>query len=350
MIEEVFKNKELKRDTLTGLYDRTVIVEYANYLVKENVPFSIALVDIDNFKNVNDNYGHSIGDKVICAITKKLQEELKGIAAVGRFGGDEFMVIVENIVDYDAIWTVCRTFTRAINGLTIPELPNCFITTTVGLSRFPNDGSSYDELIEKTDKALYRGKMKGRSCFIIYLEEKHKNISLRSSNDTNASPMQRITTLYKVFNQHKDLMEGIKAILQHFSTTMMIDYLAVQSDSKIVHEVIYPLVKNNGFKHINNELIKNIINPTIGEFHLNDHKHFENLTNCELNTIYKEQGIKSSAYAVISYNDKIYGYLRADSITHQRIWQHDDLEILVTAANAIAVALHYQNKELDNLS
>lgn len=341
--------KEFKTDSLTGLYDRQVIIDYANYLIKKNIPFSLALVDIDNFKNVNDNYGHAVGDRIIQLIAEKLKENIKNAGVVGRFGGDEFIFITENIVEYNEIWTFCRELFKKIDGLTIPDYPGCYITCTTGLSRYSIDGKSYEELMEKTDKALYRGKQKGRSCFIIYLDSKHKNIVLQTDNDKVASPMQRITTMYKLLNMQENLKDGILAVLNNLSSTMMVDHFALQSADKLLFSTIHPLSRQKEFSFIESEFFKMGVSNTSGIFYINDRQQLKALKQEKLLEIFNSQEIKSAAYAVIQYNGKKYGYIRADSTAHARIWQNNDLEILVTAANAFATALHYQNLELNDL-
>lgn len=343
------KDGNFKTDSLTGLYDRGVIVEYTNKLIKENIPFSLALVDIDNFKNVNDNYGHAAGDEIIKLVAEKLQNELKGTGIVGRFGGDEFLFVIENIVQYEALWKLCRVLFKKVDGFPIQGLPGCFITCTTGLSRFPLDGSTYSELMEKTDKALYRGKQKGRSCFIIYLDSKHKNIVLHSDQKAPDTAIQRITTMFKLLNMQKSLKEGILAVLNNFSSSMMIDHLAVQSNDKLLFSVVHPLSKIKDFSFVDRKLFELDVSNTAGIFAINERRQLAALKQTELFNELSKQSIKSTAYASIEYNGKIYGYLRADTTSHDRIWQNEDLELLVTAANAIATSLHYQNIELNDL-
>lgn len=347
---DFFSNKtDLKTDSLTELYDREVIVEYANYLISKNVPFTLALIDIDNFKNVNDNYGHSAGDKIIKEVAKKLKENIGDKGVVGRFGGDEFLFVTKGIVEYDEIWTFCRTLFKKIDGLQIPDLAGCYITCTTGLSRFPLDGNSYEDLIGKADKALYRGKQKGRSCFIIYLDAKHKDIVLHAEGDKSASSMQRITTMYKLLNSASSLRNGVESVLNNFSTTAMIDHISIQSEDKLLFSTVHPLSRHKDFSFIDNNLFEFDISDATGIFYINERQQLETLKQTDLFNALYAQSIKSAAYAIIKYNEKIYGYIRADATSHARIWQRDDLELLVAAANAIATALHYQNLELNDL-
>lgn len=343
------ENTDLKKDSLTGLYDRKVIVEYAKELIQEGTPFSLMLIDIDNFKNVNDSYGHSIGDKIICEVAGRIKQNISGTGIAGRFGGDEFIIVVKNIVDYDAIWTVCKALTTQIDGFSVPDYPGCFITCTLGLSRFSEDGKDYDTLMEKADKALYRGKIKGRSCFIIYLDSKHKDIKLHSSEDTTATPMQRLTTMYRIFTAQGNLKDGIKAVLENFSSSMMIDHLGIQSDSELLFSTVYPLSEFKEFSYIDNKLVIPNLGFTNSVFFFNDREHLKFLKQDELYGILVKQHIKSQVFVAITYKDKLYGFIRGDAAGNSRIWQHDDLELLVSAANTIGMALHYEGTDLTSL-
>lgn len=344
-----FENKDLQTDSLTGLYTRDVIVNYANHLIKKREPFCLCLVDIDNFKNVNDNYGHTIGDHVISFMAAKLKEGFGDRGVVGRFGGDEFMVVIPEIKDYDAVWSLLREVHKTIDGIKPPASENLFLTCTFGLSRFPLDAQDYDSLFELTDKALYRGKIKGRNCFIIYLESKHKNIQLHASDDTTISSMQMHNQIFRFLNSAPHLQDGIKDLLLFLGSNLMIDHIAIQTRKGLFFSQIHSLALSQDFKSISTPFFMDNVSPTMGIYSLNDVSHLENIKQKELLEECREQGIKSTIYASISFNNEIFGYIRADSTSVARIWQYKDMDLLITAANAIAMSLHYQNKTIENL-
>ena len=349
MNRDFFKSLQNQTDSLTGLYARDVIISYTKHLIETGTPFSFALIDIDNFKHVNDNYGHSAGDKIISFFATNLKNAFGERAVLGRFGGDEFMVVIEGITDYDAVWSLCREVLRSIDGKTSPEFPNLYITCTLGLSRFPKDAQTYEELFETTDKALYRGKIKGRNCFIIYLEEKHKNIKLHGSNDTTISSMQLHTEIFKMINESPNLAEGIKNVFSFLSSTLMIDHISIQTDKKLIFSQVYTLSRTKEFEFIGDPFFVKEISPVLGCYYLNDVTHLKDIGQSALLEICEKQGIKSTVYASIAFNDKVFGYIRADSSSKIRIWQYSDMDLLITAANAIAMSLHYQNKKVEEL-
>ena len=340
---------EPKFDSLTGVYERFAIENLGRKLLSEGHPFSLLLIDGDNFKNVNDGYGHKVGDVVITIIAEKIKSAFSEIGFVGRFGGDEFIVILPDLVDYDAVWNVCHSLHAKFDDFNVPDYPAIFITITTGLSRSPNDGTNYDELFEKADKALYRGKQKGRSCFIIYLDEKHKNIKILSSDSPTANSMQQHTTIFNLLAKSSDLRESISYILEFFTTTLMIDHVAIQGKNSLLFSEIYSLSRGKKFSYIDNALISININPATGIFYLNEQKQLFQVHQESLAKKLEEQIISSTFYAEISFGGKFYGYLRADATGTYRIWQHTDMDLLVTAAKAIAMALFYQEKNLDDL-
>ena len=95
MTDEIFALKEPHYDYLTQVYERLTIENYIKELIAQDIPFSFALIDIDNFKNVNDGYGHNTGDEIIKTMAQAIKNALKDTGIVGRFGGDEFMIVLK---------------------------------------------------------------------------------------------------------------------------------------------------------------------------------------------------------------------------------------------------------------
>ena len=181
------ENLENIIDSLTGLISRKYIIGYANYLIKVKSPFRLAIIDLDNFKQINDNYGHTNGDKVLQTTASDLRENVSDKGLCGRFGGDEYLLVINGLLVYDEIYEFIRKMFQT------PKDGSCsnafrkslkfsdfqpFITATLGVAQYPTDADNYSDLFLCADKALYRGKMKGRNCYIIYLKDKHEGIDI----------------------------------------------------------------------------------------------------------------------------------------------------------------------------
>jgi len=159
-------------DTKTGLlnastWEREASVEIAR-AVRTNTPLALALVDIDHFKVVNDTYGHLVGDKALRAVTDGLSSQLRVYDVAGRFGGEEFVVLLPHAREEDAL-SVAERLRAHIAGLSIPVSdtdesgPQVKLTISVGVAALDGDHRQLTELLAAADAALYHAKVTGRN-------------------------------------------------------------------------------------------------------------------------------------------------------------------------------------------
>jgi diguanylate cyclase (GGDEF)-like protein len=120
---------------------------------------SVLMVDLDHFKRVNDTYGHLAGDTVLRSVADTLARELRGHDAVGRFGGEEFVVLLDGVAPATAL-NICTRLNARIRELTFDDVHQ--VTASIGLASYPADGHHLDDLIEAADAAMYRAKDGGR--------------------------------------------------------------------------------------------------------------------------------------------------------------------------------------------
>ena len=164
-------------EPLTKVINKGHLMPFIDSLIKDNVPFTLGVIDLDNFKFIVDNYGHSVGDEIICSIADDLVNFIGENGIVGRFGGDEFIFIYFDLVDYTEIHNMLSSLYAKVlrKSVKVSKL-SIYITGTTGCAVYPKNASTTKELFELADKTLFRGKMKGRNCYIIYVEEKHKDL------------------------------------------------------------------------------------------------------------------------------------------------------------------------------
>ena len=175
-------------DSLTGVISRQYILDYARTLVDSNIPFAMCMMDLDNFKYVNDSYGHHAGDLTLQRVADGLKKCVGEDGLVGRFGGDEFVILYLKSNDYDDVHDFLAKIygdSGALRKFLYIENVRLYVTATTGSASFPKDATNYNDLFMKMDKALYRGKSKGRNCYIVYVHEKHKDIVV-SERGTNS--------------------------------------------------------------------------------------------------------------------------------------------------------------------
>ncbi len=154
--------KELEKiafyDPLTGAYNRKFIEEYINEELKKarrlKGEFSILLIDLNDFKQVNDKYGHSEGDKILKMVVEKLKSNLRDYDLIARWGGDEFLVVLPAEKSSEVLEVVGRLVSNFVIRYKDTE-----VTLSVGYARYPLDGDNLDKLLKVADDRMYRSKI-----------------------------------------------------------------------------------------------------------------------------------------------------------------------------------------------
>jgi diguanylate cyclase (GGDEF)-like protein/PAS domain S-box-containing protein len=155
------------RDPLTGLYNRRYLYETmereAARAKRDNYPISVAMIDIDHFKDFNDKYGHQTGDEMLVAIGNLLLHKIRQGDIACRYGGEEFILIMPGECEEDAgrrLSKICREF----NNLRIdPNEPDRYATISIGIACYPKHGDDMNQVIKTADFALYQAKQAGRN-------------------------------------------------------------------------------------------------------------------------------------------------------------------------------------------
>jgi diguanylate cyclase (GGDEF)-like protein len=161
--------KDAKIDDLTGLWNQGAIKEvlqraHHRHLITQQ-PYSLMMVDIDNFKQVNDTYGHPFGDQVITAIADELKQSIRPSDTIGRYGGDEFLIILENC-NYQRAKELSQRLLHHSHQLTIIN-NNEEVKTSISIGFASTDHIAVNDaegLLECADQALYTAKQEGRDC------------------------------------------------------------------------------------------------------------------------------------------------------------------------------------------
>ncbi|MCH5208149.1 MAG: GGDEF domain-containing protein [Oscillospiraceae bacterium] len=169
--------ESVRRDQLTGLILKEDITNYCKKLManKEH-KVSLAIIDIDNFKNVNDRFGHATGDAVLKKCAAIINREVGNYGKAGRIGGDEFFVVFDNFTIYEEIKNILRGIKNNIFRAYDEENDGFYVSTSIGCATFPDDADNYKTLFDLTDHMLYRAKFKGKNRYITYDREKHGSV------------------------------------------------------------------------------------------------------------------------------------------------------------------------------
>lgn len=167
----------LERDYLTGVLTKAEITKLAVSTIdeKKTQNVTLAIIDIDYFKKVNDVYGHMKGDEVLKKVASIIRHEVRDTGLVGRFGGDEFLVLFFDAYDMETMRERLRSIrTRvAANTVKTDTGEEISLTLSIGCAAYPKDADNYGDLFFLADFALYRAKEKGRNRYIIFNKDKH---------------------------------------------------------------------------------------------------------------------------------------------------------------------------------
>jgi diguanylate cyclase (GGDEF)-like protein/PAS domain S-box-containing protein len=159
-------------DPLTGLPNRRLLedrlqVELA-HAARLRCRLAVMFVDLDRFKRINDSLGHAVGDKLLVEIAARLRGSLRDDDTVARMGGDEFLVIINNLSGPDEAAMTARRLVAALRRPVNIEGRELIVTTSVGVSVYPDDSRDADTLIKHADVAMYRAKDEGRNSFQLF--------------------------------------------------------------------------------------------------------------------------------------------------------------------------------------
>ena len=163
-------------DALTKLPNRTLFTERLEHAIakakRNKSQFAILFIDLDNFKNINDSHGHPVGDELLCQVATRLSTIMRSSDTVSRHSGDEFTILIEDQIDEDKVRLIAEKILATISK-PFELLPNgsAFISASIGLALYPDDGNTVDTLLQHADLAMYRSKEAGRNHFHFYTQE-----------------------------------------------------------------------------------------------------------------------------------------------------------------------------------
>jgi len=165
-------------DSLTGLYTRNMVIKKIDEHIEQhpNELLGLVYVDIDDFSNINEIKGHTIGDELILMISKELKVSANLPHVVGRIGGDGFVVLLKNFANKEKMLEIVRNNFNRLKRSFILDHEEFFITVSVGVCTYPEDGTTTQMLLSNVDLALGKAKSMGKNQLVIYDERYHHDM------------------------------------------------------------------------------------------------------------------------------------------------------------------------------
>ncbi len=184
-------------DSVTGLPNRHLfskrLEQGAAQATRDGTTMALLMIDLDRFKEINDTLGHSVGDRLLAKVAARLQECERPGDTIARVGGDEFALILNGISDTGEIETIAREVLKRFETPVTIDYEQMFVTASIGISLFPGDTQSLEELFRNADQALYAAKGFGRNCLHFFTPalQRAANVRMRLANDLRQAITER---------------------------------------------------------------------------------------------------------------------------------------------------------------
>ncbi|MBX9755993.1 MAG: PAS domain S-box protein [Pseudomonadaceae bacterium] len=163
-------------DPLTDLPNRLFAQERLSHALeraqRHGERVAVLFIDLDHFKTINDGLGHAVGDELLITVARRLQQRLRNEDTLARLGGDEFLVVLENLTRPEEAAQIAQALIQLFERpLPLGNERDAYLGASIGISYYPDDGQSADELIRNADAALYQAKAEGRNTYRFYTQE-----------------------------------------------------------------------------------------------------------------------------------------------------------------------------------
>ncbi|MBS3951527.1 MAG: EAL domain-containing protein [Methylomicrobium sp.] len=210
-------------DPLTHLPNRLLIQSRLKHALevaqRHGNRIAVLFIDLDHFKTVNDSMGHPMGDELLATVAQRLNNRLREEDSLGRLGGDEFLVVIEQMEKtLDAVELALSLLDRIAEPFTLSNGQTVFIGASIGISLFPDDAGSVTELIQHSDSAMYLAKNQGRNTYRFYTEDLTRLANERLNLE---SRLRRALERKEFFLQYQPLIAdltheivGVEALLR----------------------------------------------------------------------------------------------------------------------------------------
>lgn len=233
-------------DILTGLANRVQFEAYLRNGIanakRNNTQLALFFVDLDKFKDINDTCGHDVGDKMIQSVASRIQDALRGDDFVARIGGDEFVIVLKEIKSHKDIAALAKKLSKVIQEPIEIEGKIFFMSLSIGIAIYPQNGVGASELIKNADTAMYAVKEHGRSGYLLYNKGMTHQVSkkLNTQNELQIAIEQEQFEMYyqAIVDLQTDKIVGAEALVRwnHPQKGVLapVSFLAYLDDSNMV--------------------------------------------------------------------------------------------------------------------
>ena len=349
--------QQAQRDTLTKLLNKSSTEQaITNYLAEETEgSHALLVLDLDNFKSVNDSYGHLYGDAVLTQIGTTLRSLFRSHDIIGRIGGDEFLILLKNIPDRDMVIDRCQLLVETFRSQLRKLMPDLSVSVSIGCAIAPIHGANYAELFRNADNALYNAKRRGKNQFNIYSpQEKYdfmldttiRTTRIDSDNQEAVGDDSLVRFVFQSLYESRDIDATINELLSFIGSYFNVsrvyifennhDNTACSNTFEWVNEGISPEKENlQNVSYITDIPGWPQVYDSRGILYCTDVKELAPTAR----EILEPQGIKSMLQCAILDHGLFRGYVGFDECTSNRLWTQGQVSLLEFLAQVLAVFL-----------
>ena len=338
-----------ERDALTKLFNKQTAQKQAEEYLSSHphgAACALLIIDLDNFKHINDSFGHMFGDAVLTQAAKEIKKLFRAQDIVGRIGGDEFMVLMRDISDGELVEARCSRLISSFQGIYRNQLGDIPISCSIGVALSPQHGTAYHELFQRADQALYQAKDKGKNCFCFFNKEdafyfSRKKPATAISTHIDSDELSRMSSqnivqyTFRRLYDSGDVETTVHDVLALVGKTMNVSRVYIFENDRENKTC------SNTFEWCNAEVQPEIQNQQKISYET-DIPGYENNFNengmfycSDIHTLPKEQyeilksrGIKSLLQCAIMDNGIFRGYVGFDECVAPRLWTQDQIDTL----------------------
>ena len=209
-------------DQLTGLPNRTLFIDRLKQSIKNNhrraTKVALLFIDLDRFKEINDSLGHDAGDQVLKILSKRLKDQIRDCDTLTRLGGDEFTIILDDIRESDVLVNIIQKLLTCTKEAIFINGQNLYVTLSIGISLFPDDGDTVEALLKNADAAMYKAKESGRNTYEFYTMEMTIKAVERVVMEANLRQAIHRNELYlnyqPQYDANNDRLIGMEALIR----------------------------------------------------------------------------------------------------------------------------------------
>jgi diguanylate cyclase (GGDEF)-like protein len=209
-------------DTLTGLPNRVLFYDRLKHSIdkskRSSTKLAVLFLDLDNFKEINDSLGHHIGDEVLKVVSKRLEKKIRQSDSLARLGGDEFTLLLEDLKELSNIGDIAKVLIQTVSEPIQIQEHELYVTVSIGISLYPDDGTDTDALLKCADAAMYSAKKDGSNLSHFYkkemttesLERLELEISMRQALEND----EFVVYYQPIFSSRENRLIGLEALVR----------------------------------------------------------------------------------------------------------------------------------------